>query len=60
LLKEFDVFINMKGLRRTTKREKKIDLKIYNLVVKVVQTRGNILIKKEKNAMVIGGTCIKR
>jgi hypothetical protein len=29
-------------------------------VVKVVQTRGNILIKKEKNAMVIGGTCIKR
>jgi hypothetical protein len=26
----------------------------------VVQTRGNILIKKLKYAMVIGGTCIKK
>jgi hypothetical protein len=35
-------------------------LKIYNLVVKVVQTRGNILIEKEKDGMVVGGTCTKR
>jgi len=49
-----------KGLRRTTKGQFFFGLKIYNLVVKVVQTRDNILIKKNKNAMVIGGTCIKR